>query len=272
MRTGRALGALLIVFLFPVLLVLPAAVSARSVGISAGASMVYTYTIHTTYATPNGNHTQDQHNEFTLKILSVEPQATLGEVTYTETVTLLNDSSMTTTQAVENVTTIFDPYNNDTYLGNIGFNPFVYTDLSSGTADGLRVSFTVTGTPSGSLSGTQTVNATVARSPGEIDVNYTLFSAPDVPPSQAVLVYNSTTGLLTHGVTYTHFFEIEKDFIYNLVSYAPATSGTSGYPAYIVPLIAVAAVVVIAVVAIVRRPSARERRAERLRHKMGRSA
>jgi hypothetical protein len=253
-------------------LLLPGVASARTVGISVNDSITYAYTIHTTYATPNGNHTQDQHNEFTLKILSVAPQAALGEIGYTETVTLLNDSSLTTTQAAQNITTIFDPYNNDTYLGNIGFYPFTYTDLAAGSVNDLKVSLTVTSSSSGPLSGTQSVNATVMRNPTAIAINFTILSAPGVPKSLSVLDYNASTGLLTHAVTFTHFFGVEKDFIYNLVSYVSAKPSGPDYPPYLIPTIVVAVIAVVAVVAILTRPSPRQRKAEKIRRKMGRSA
>jgi len=266
-------GFLILALMLFLVLVGPQFASARAVGIAENDSVTYDYTIHTTFSTPNGNTTTDQHNRLTLNILSVEPQAPLGEVVYTETITLLNNTAVSGSQPAENVTTIFDPYNNDTYLGNIGFYPFTYTDLKIGHVNDLKVFVNVTGvgTTKGYLNTTQTINASVYRTPSLIDVNFTLLAAPNIPPSLTVLEFNSTTGLLTQGETFTHFFGVEKDFIYHLRSLVIAPPPRSGYSGYVIIGVVVAVVAVIAVVAYVRRPSPRERKAERIRKRLGKS-
>lgn len=266
-------GLLILLLLLCLVLVEPKLVSARTVGVAENDSLTYDYTIHTTFKTLNGNTTTDQLNRLTLDILSVKPQAPLGEVVYTETITLLNNTAVSGSQPAENVTTIFDPYNNDTYLGNIGFYPFTYTDLHAGNVKGLKlfVNVTGTGTSLGYVSSTQTINASVYRTPSQIDVNFTTLAGPHLPISLTALEFNSTTGFLTHGVTYTHFFGIEKDFIYDLVGYAIPPPSRSGYSEYVIIGVVVAAVAVIAVVAYVRRPSPRERKAERIRKRLGAS-
>jgi hypothetical protein len=270
-RARASVGLLILLLLLMLVLLGPELASARTVGVAENDSVTYDYTIHTTYATPNGNNTTDQHNRLTLDILSVEPQAPLGEVVYTETITLLNNTAVSGSQPAENVTTIFDPYNNDTYLGNIGFYPFTYTDLAAGSVKGLKlfVNVTGTGTSPGYVSSTQTINASVYRTPNLIDVNFTILAAPHLPISLTALEFNSTTGLLMRGVTYTHFFGIEKDFIYDLVGYAIAPPVRPGYSDYLILGIVVAAVAVVALVAYVKRPSPRERKAERIRKRLG---
>jgi hypothetical protein len=263
-----AFTALLIVALLVVSSV-PREALARTVGVQAHDTFVYNYDIFTTYATPNGNKSSTQNNRLSLSVLWTNTTKPLGEAAYSELITEVNGTTVGTPSSVQNTTTIFDPYNNDTYLGNIGFYPFAYTDLSPGSADNLKVSLTVAGTPRGSVTGTQEVNATVAKTTGVISVNFTIFSTPDVPPSQTVLRYNVSTGVLTQGVTYTHFFSVEKNFIYTLVSSVHTRTGLLDPNVEI--LVASAAIVAIAVVAVWRVTSSSEKRKfAKARKKMGR--
>ncbi|HUI00790.1 MAG TPA: hypothetical protein VLX56_04085 [Nitrososphaerales archaeon] len=235
----------------------PPGASARTIGIQANDTFVYSYEVYTTYATPNGNQTSTQYNQFSVSVLWTNTTRPLGEVAYSEAITEVNGTTVTSPSALQNTTTIFDPYNNDTYLGNIGFYPFAYTDLAPGTADDLNVSLTVLGTPAGALTGPQLVNATVARGAGEVLVNFTIFASAGTPPSQNVLRYNSTTGVLTQGTTYTHFFDVEKNFIYTLVSSSHVPSGIFNPNAEF--LVASAAVVVVGIIAVWRVTSATEK-------------
>jgi len=262
--TIRLLAVALLILLFAS----PAA-EARSSGLSRGDTLVFQYVIRTSFSTPNGNTTNVSVNQFSVNVLSINLSAPLGEVGYSETVTEFNNTQVSTPSAVQNFTTIFDPYNNDTYIGNIGFYPFTYTDIRPGSTHGLNISLTITGSPAGNILGMQTVNASVTRSPSAIGINFTIQTSGAAPPSQNVMTFDATTGVLEHGVTYTHFFNVEKDFTYSLVSYAKGNPSSQDLIPYF--LIGVAAVVVAcAIIYVARRPSRRERRAQRLKDKMGR--
>lgn len=243
--------------------------AARTVGVQPNDSFVFSYTVFTTYATPNGNKSSTQYNQLNLAVLWTKTATTLGEVAYSELITEVNGTVVSTPSAVQNVTTILDPYDNDTYLGNIGFYPFTYTDLSAGSAHNLPVSLTVGDTPSGDLTGVQQVNSTVARGAGTISVNFTIFSSASTPPSQTVMRYNATTGVLMQGTTYTHFFNVEKNFIYTLISSSHAPTGIFNPDVQI--LLVAGAIVVVAVVSVWRVTSSREKRKfAKARKKMGR--
>lgn len=251
-----------------ILIILPPLASAKTVGISQNDSLTFDYTIFTTFSTPNGNHTAVQHNQFTISILAVDTTSQLGQVEYTEVANLVNDTIVSTPSTVQNVTTIFDPYDNNTYLGNIGFYPFTYTDLPAGSVKGLNVSLTLGGVPGAPLTGTQKVNATVARSPTAINVTFTIESTPSIPLSQTDMTFNATNGVLMHGVTSTHFFGIEKDFTYDLVAYRSSAHTNSSNVIYLGLVVLVAAAVV-AAYAFARRPSRRQRTAAKMRRKLG---
>lgn len=257
----------LVVFLL--LLLVSPAVEARSSGLSRGDSLVFQYVIRTSFATPNGNTTSVSVNQFTVDVLAVNLTAPLGDVEYAETVTEFNNTQVTTPSAVENITSIFDPYDNNTYIGNIGFYPFTYTDLKPGSVQDLNVSLTIAGSPAGNISGIQTVNASVARSPAGIGVNFTIGTGGAAPPSLTVMTFNSTTGVLERGITYTHFFNVEKDFTYNLLSYRRGSPPGPGLLPYMLGGIIAVGVVALALY-VQRRPSRREKRARRLKERMGR--
>lgn len=247
----------------------PREAAARSLGVQTGDTFVFDYTVYTTYATPNGNQTSSQYNQLSVSVLWTNTAAPLGEVAYKETITEVNGTTVSTPSAIQNVTTILDPYDNNTYLGNIGFYPFAYTDLSPGSADNLPVSLTVGNTPNGSVTGVQKVNATVTKGAGQINVSFTIFSSASEPPSQTALSYNATSGVLTQGITYTHFFDVEKNFIYTLVSSAHAPTGILNPSIQV--LVVSGAIVLVAVVAVWRVTSTREKRKfAKARKKMGR--
>lgn len=262
----NSLLAILVVFL----LVLPLPVSARTSGVSPGDSATFRYTIFTTYTAPNGNITTTQHDQFVVNVTKVDTSAELGVVYYTELVTLFNNQTVPTATKAYNETTIFDPYDNNTYLGNIGFLPFVYTDVAAGSTGNLSVSLSLLGTPNGDITGEQSVNASVSRSTSIISVDFDIYPGQSLPRSVTHLSYNATTGVLTHGVTYTNFFGVEKNFIYDLVSFSPAKTGGGVSTNWVIGGVAVALAVGLAI-AVLRRPSREERKASRIRRRLARA-
>ena len=253
------------------LLLLPGQALAKTAGISPGDSMVYSYEIYTTYASPNGNVTHISMNQFTVNILSVNASAPQGEVGYTQSITEFNNTAVTVTNSSyysENYTTIFNPYDNLTYMGNIGFWPFTYTDLAVGSVKDLNLSYTIVNIPVSSGSSTFTVvqhiNGTVTKSPSSIDVNMTLVAYAGSHPSSITLSFSSATGVLEYcRITTNLISEIEKIFTYHLLSFTSPKG--LGY----IPYLAIAAVVaVVVIVAVVRRQSPREKKAARMRERL----
>lgn len=255
-----------------VLLLMPGPVGANTVGIAPGDSMTFAYQILTTYLAVGGNVTNIQNNQFTVNILSVNQSA--GDVGYTVSISEFNSTTETnsslTAPSPENLTTIFNPFDNYSYLGNIGFWPFTYTDLKAGNATNLELDVTITGVPvaNGSIAvhSRQHVNATVARSPGLIDVNLTILAFAGSHPSTDALRFNSTTGVMEYSREDTDLFaDIQKVFTYTLVSYTkPAPLNL-----WFVPVLAVAVIAIIAVLTVVRRKSPRERKGARMRERLG---
>ena len=270
-RSTRAVTAALLLLLLLTKAAAGATTAGMAIGVVPNDKLVYSYTIFTTFETPNGNQSSTEDNMFTLGVLSTGTDEGVGAVAYSETITEVNGTYASSTSAVENTTAVFDPYDNETYLGNIGFYPFTYTNLGAGSADDLPVSLTITGTPEGEVTGAQQVNATVARAPGIIDVNFTIFTSAGTPPSLTVMRYNATNGVLIQGTTYTNFFSTEKNFIYELVSSTRAPTGI--FNTDIQVFIVSGLIVVVAVAVVWRITSTRDkgRKFAAARRKMGRA-
>lgn len=218
--------------------------------VSPGDSATYSYEVFTTYATPNGNISTTIMNQMTIKIDSINTTGAVGFAGYTQTTTVFNSTTLDPPPVNSSFTTIFDPYNNLTYYGQpwIGWYPFTYIDLSAGSKN-LGVNVTVLNVPIGDVFGNTSyieyVNATVAKSPGLIDVNFIAATGPLSDPnstsSLTVMKFNSTTGWLESGVTVAQLFGVEKIFTYRLLSYTSAQPGPDySWVAYVV-LFAIAA-------------------------------
>jgi hypothetical protein len=268
---GTSVVVVIVLLLFSVRAAQGATGNGMTIGVVPNDKFVYKYTIFTTFETPNGNRSSTSNNMFTLGVISTGTTDSVGAVAYSETITEVNNTSVATPSAVENTTAVFDPYDNVTYLGNIGFYPFTYTDLTSGSANDLPVSLTITGTPEGEVTGAQRVNATVVRGEGTIDVNFTIFTATTgMQLSLTVMKYNATNGVLIQGITYTNFFSTEKKFIYELVSSSRAPAGLFNPDIEVFVLSGI--IVVVAILAVWRVTSSRDkgRKFASARRKMGR--
>ncbi|GEM_PF-730702 len=264
MRFSRTAG---VAFAILLVTLTPGVTVARTMGISAGVSVVFSYQILTTYKTPNGNYTATIDNQFTVDILEVN--ASRGEVWYTESINVFNSTTQTTGTPVSNTTTIFDPYDNESYLGNIGFYPFTYTDLLPGTGHlNITVPFRgVPGTNGTVKTGIQRINASVARPSGSIDVNYTIWDVPTTPPILTVMKFNATTGLLETGVTKANVFGVEKIFTYHLIGYSPPPRRFD-YSLLLYALLA--GIIVFAAYSLATRGTRRERKVTRMRKRLER--
>ncbi len=244
-----------------------------------GDVMVFDYKVVTTYATPNGNVTNYFSTKQTITILAVNPNATIGEIGYSSAITELNGTSQTTPTSAKNFTTIFDPYDNMTYIGNIGFWPVIYTDVRTGSVRNLEVNesyYYPSVNGSVSYSTAQYVNATVSKGAGLISVNMTLLPSQEnmsssVNSTQPVVFrmkYNATTGVLQDYSEYANIVTIiEKIFTYHLVSFTRPAK----FDWWFLPYVAVGVVAAIVVVEVLRRKPSSERRKDRVREKFRRS-
>lgn len=256
-----------------ILLLTPGFTAAKTSGLSRGDSAVFSFEVLTTYRSGSGpNVTGTSYNRFSVSILSVNTSAPLGYLTYTLTLDVVNNSTKTTIQKFSNATTIFDPYDNYSYTGNIGFFPFTYTDLQPGRRNGLELRVAVNGVPgtSGTVpGGISHINTSVARTPGLIKVNYTLYN-PKIRPMRTEMSFNATTGVLQRATTWANVFSVEKIFTYALLSFdhPTATELDLSFLWYV----AVAGVVAFVVYTVVTRSSRQERKVARIRKKLKRPA
>ncbi|QQG49488.1 MAG: hypothetical protein HY247_04100 [archaeon] len=265
-RTRVALAA------FLVLLLLPTSATGRTMGIHPGDSAVFSYQLDTITEEPVGNtvvnHTDTVINQFVVSILSINTTKSIGEVGYRESVNVFNSTTAETPSIAQNLTAIFDPRDNRTYLGKIGFYPFTYIDLPAGSVYNLKVYVTIAGIPGspGSHTSVQLVNATVTRSLGTIDVRFTVIWDPKGRPWSADMQFSPVTGLLENGTLSAYFFQTTRVFTYHLVSYqkyAPIDYTLVGY-------VGIAALGGVLVYAVLTRKSSSEKKVERVRRKFGR--
>jgi len=213
---SRRLARLAISVLLGYLLTgLPGGVNANSTGVQAGTIISYDYLTTLGYLLPNRSsihHAQD--SSFSIAVESINGSSSPKSFDYVETFTKYDNS--TTSQVASGLTYFFDPYDNVTYLGALGFYPLIYTDVPSGTVEGLKLVASAT-TSSGTQRASQSVNASIARSGGVIEVNYTeTFAGTSLAFNN--LIFNATNGVLTHGETYVNFAYTTRGFIYTMLS------------------------------------------------------
>ncbi len=262
----------LAVLMFVCCLLLSTPVQADTAGIRPGTSFSYSYDIVTTYKSPNGNVTSETTAVFQISVTSVNTSGSVGQFGYTESVVSLNGTIASSGYPETNFSTIFNPYDNESYFGNLGFWPVINTDVQPGSVRNLVLSHSYTyynGTVYKRYDADVLVNFTVSRSGGLIDVDLWERTLP-VKAHQLPLVtrmeFNATTGVMTGYAEYTNLFSIvEKEFFYNLVSISIPVKTNYTWVAYV----ALGFVAVVAAVGVVRRKSKQERKKERLKEKFG---
>lgn len=239
----------LLAFLGYLLVGLPAVQAASigvqpsSIGVHAGIVISYDYLTTEGYPLPNGSSTrQAEDSGFNIEVSSINGTSYPGTFAYTETFTKYNN--VTTTQAATGSTYIFNPYDNVTYFGALGFFPLIYTDVQSGTVKSMKLVGSAI-TSNGTQRATQTVNASISRSGGVIEVNYNETFAGTALTYNS-LSFNATTGVLERGETFVDFAFTERGFVYTLLSVEEASNPIPWW-FWLVPL-PFAAVLVAAVV------------------------
>ena len=247
-------------------------VQADKAGIVPGDTFSYSYEILTTYATPNGpNQTSITTAVLQISVHSVNTTGDVGEFGYTESVPVFNGTTGTdvNTSAL-NFTTIFNPYNNESYTGNIGFWPVINTDVEPGNRTNLVLHTTYTfsnDTGDYNYTGDVFFNLTVSRPAGLIDVNMSERAYPindSVPAVDFDMKYNAMSGVMESYAEYANIYSIvEKIFYYNLVSFSPPSRANYSWAFYVVA----AVIVVRAAVEVARRKSAPEKKKAKMREK-----
>ncbi len=246
-------------------------VQASTAGIKPGDAMTFDYTILTTYSSPNGNVTDSTSTSFQVLVTSVNVTGSLGQFGYTESLLEFNTTVLQSGTSADNFTTFFNPYDNQSYTGNIGFWPVIYTDVKSGTIKDLELSETYTqNTTSGVATyvADEYVNATIWRSDGLIDLNMSLKvpsgSSTPLPAVQFRIQYNGTTGVMQSYAEYANIYgSVEKILSYNLVGFSETKLPSYNWVGYVV----LAAAIAVVAYAVVTRKSGREKKVARLREK-----
>lgn len=252
-------------------LLLSLPVQADTVGVKPGTSLSFNYDIITTYGTSNGNVTSETTANFLIGVTSVNTTGAVGQFGYTESVNTLNGTTESSTTPATNYTTIFNPFNNDTYFGNLGFWALIDTSVQTGARTGMVLSHSYSyynGSTYTNYNADVLANVSVVRDRGLIEMN--LSEIPDTANYTKLPVitrakFNATTGVLISYTEYANIYSIvEKIFYYNLVSFSePATPASYLWVAYVV----VGLVAAIAVVQVARRKPKEARKRARVKEK-----
>jgi len=260
---NRPVAIVLVVLLVaPALTLAGGAATARTVGVAPGNTAVYSFWTHRTFygVTYSVNITQDVYMNETIQITSLNLTAPSGYFSYTGEIANVTGGTVSSSLLLRNTTTIFDPYDNNSYLGVLGFFPVIYTNVKTGN-DSFQIAPTVNGTKQSA----ENVTVSVIRTAATIGVNFTVKPFYETP-WRSVNVFNATSGVLEKGAVYTNFFQVEKYFYYTLLSYSVAKPGPS-YTPYL-ELLALGVIAVLVAVTVLRRRSRSEKKATRMREKL----
>jgi len=214
------------------------AVVASSTPVRAGDQVTYNYSQALVEPLPNGTiYRQAYLSKFSLDVLSVAESTVPGVIQYTLSYSTYQNATVTQTAVTGSInsTYIFDPYDNMSYLGALGFYPYIYTDVPAGSKDGILVEQQITGAPGGTISGANRINVTVTRPDSYIEVNFTAKAGAQTQASQTYLRFNATNGVLIYGITKVNLLAVERDFIFQLYSYVQGPSPGVPVLAYVIP-------------------------------------
>jgi hypothetical protein len=242
------------------LLLLPGATLAHKVGLRIGDRATYSVTLITTVGGYPKNTSSSYTTQFSIEVLNISTAGPVGLVGYSLSIDLMNGSSPTTTSPpTQNVSTIFDPSDNVSYIGS-GFFPFIYTDLGNQTNVNVPVSYPVNGSlypPYPTL-----VNSSVVTTAKGIFVSVQHPLAPNATIyAYWFMRYNATNGLLLNSTVLISQFGTSRDFYYKLLDYSyvpPSVDEGTLLPAYLA-VVVVAVIVVVGLIAIARKPSRKAR-------------
>lgn len=209
---------------------------ASATPVKAGDQVTYEYSQALVEPLPNGStYRQAYVSTFSLDVLSVVTSTNPGVIDYRLSYATYQNTTVTqTTTGSVNSTYIFDPYDNESYVGTLGFYPFIYTDVAPGSRTNMAVTLSITQAPNGTITGTSRVNVTVTRPDSYIEVNFTAKAGAQLQPSQTFLRFNATNGVLIYGITKVDLMSIERDFIFQLDSYVQGPSPTFPLLGYLI--------------------------------------
>ena len=256
------------------ILVVPGFTSGANLWISAGDSVTFVYDIHKITLTIVGskifNETTTQKNLFTLDVLYLNRTGTIDAFAYRETIPVFNSSTLSTARVGQNLSAVFNPYDNNTYTGKLGFYPFTYTNLPSGSVRNLNVTVALLNYPgfNGTIQVTSKVNATVTRDPRYIYVNC-IVAYPEVKPFYMAMKYNATTGILYNMTVRASYLGTPQILTYQMSAYdhvAPTTTLLSYFTnPYVFAGIVVAVFAILVVYEAMHRKTGKAARAEHLK-------
>ncbi len=267
MRSKTALAVIALLVLVPQVAL---AGPSRSFGAVPGDRIVYGYHAHNSYIndTTDANVTTDLYWNLTIAVESVNMSSSLPFIQYNILVQALDNGAVVQSTSERNQTTIFDPFDGGTYLGNLGFPAFIFTDVPNQTKT-FGFSYPTSNSPpwAGANETQQPSNVTVSveRTQNQIKVYLTdTIVGFSVPFMKAAMVFDGSTGIMQHLYIYTALADNYKNFFYDLESYSKPFVIPWAYIWYAVA----AAVVAIVVVSLIRRPNRRQRKVDRLRKRM----
>ena len=225
-----------------------AATPARTVGVVPGDRAVYAYRVRSSsYNDTTGvNITTNLYWNLTIQVRSVDVNATPPDIGYQIREDALSNGSVASTYIEDNLTTVFDPFDTGTYIGNLGFPAFIFTDVQNETKNfGYNVPTTNLppwATPA-DRQVPQNVTVTVVRSEKSIYVSLKDDLLNSTYPFMiAGITFNSVTGVMESSKMFTILSGVYKSFFYTLLSFV---QGPQPIPIYffLLPL-AVANIVV----------------------------
>ena len=240
----------------------------RPIGVAAGDRIVYLYRVHNSFdnATTGANETTDSYWNITIDIQSVITNSSLPDIGYHIKEDAIRNGNIINTYTENNLTTIFDPFDTGTYLGNLGFPAFIFTDVSNGTKNlgfNVKTNSLPPWATSNSTEVPQNVTVAVQRTPSSIDVALTdKLLKSSSPWMEAAVTYNPVTGVMQSSRMYTVLGGVYKDFFYSLLGFGQFSTPNYAYLWY-GALGAVAVAVV--VIGLSRRPSRREKKITKMR-------
>jgi hypothetical protein len=271
-----ALAILGLLALSQVAPLVPAAEASGQIGFGVGDVATYEFdaqviTTNVTLTIPpvTYNTSSVSTNQFSLKVTGSDTSGSVGRVGYIETNLVTAGHTLSSPVQTVNTTAIFDPYNNYTYLGRLGFYVFTFSDLRAGNVTNLKVITKVPGPKGNLLTTWHFVNATIDRTASAIGISMVVrTNSTSIPPWHAKMSFSADTGVLSSGTIVFHAFNRYNIFNYTLVDYTLA--GPSFL--FIVPYLAVAAAAVAIVAFLARRRKPRaQRKEDRMRERFGSS-
>lgn len=261
---GSAVASVLVL-----MLLLPGATQANTVGISVGDKAVFSVHLVTTTPSYPKNITSSYTAQFTMRVQNLSTTGSVGLVAYSLTIDSSN-GTVTTSAPTSNSTTIFNPSDNKSYVGS-GFFPFVYTDLKNQTITNLPVTYPINGSFTKFTS--SLINSSVVRTRGSIFVSVTIpFSRNATTNFYWFMKYNATNGVLENSTVLISQFGTSRNFYYKLLSFQhlpPDNTPTLPY-GYIEAAGAIIVIAAVTLVVVARRPSRKQRSETRIKEKFGR--